>query len=88
MVDLQGRVALVTGASRGIGRAIALSLAESGAAVAVNFQSRAEDAEAVVAQIRSAGGRAIAIRADVSISAEVADMAARVASELGPVDVW
>ena len=87
LVDLQGRVALVTGASRGIGRAIALALAESGAAVAVNFQSRAEDAEAVVAQIRSAGGRAIAIRADVSVSAEVADMAARVASELGPIDV-
>jgi 3-oxoacyl-[acyl-carrier protein] reductase len=88
LVDLQGRVALVTGASRGIGRAIALSLAESGAAVAVNFQTRAEDANAVVWQIRSAGGRAIAVRADVSVGAEVADMAARVASELGPVDVW
>ena len=84
MVDLQGRVALVTGASRGIGRAIALALAESGAAVAVNFQSRAEDAEAVVAQIRSAGGRAIAIRADVSVSAQVADMAARVAERTRP----
>ena len=87
MVDLQGRVALVTGASRGIGRAIALSLAESGAAVAVNFQTRAEEAEAVVGQIRSAGGRAMAIRTDVSVGAEVADMAARVTSELGPVDV-
>ena len=85
MIDLQGRVALVTGASRGIGRAIALSLAESGAAVAVNFQTRAEEAAAVVAQIRSAGGRAMAIRADVSVGAEVADLAARVASELGPV---
>ena len=88
MVDLQGRVALVTGASRGIGRAIAFALAEHGAAVAVNFQTRAEDANAVVAQIRSAGGRAIAVGADVSVGAEVADMAARVASELGPVDVW
>ncbi len=86
-MDLRGRVALVTGASRGIGRAIALTLAEQGAAVAVNFQTRAEDANAVGAQIRSAGGRAIAVRADVSVGTEVADMAARVASELGPVDV-
>jgi 3-oxoacyl-[acyl-carrier protein] reductase len=55
--------------------------------VAVNFQTRAEEAEAVVAQIRSAGGRAIPARADVSISAQVADMAARVTGELGPVDI-
>jgi 3-oxoacyl-[acyl-carrier protein] reductase len=87
LIDLQGRVALVTGASRGIGRAIALALAEQGAGVAVNFQTRAEDAEAVAGQIRSAGGKAIAIRADVSVSTQVADMAARAAGELGPVDV-
>ena len=87
MVDLQGRVALVTGASRGIGRAIALALAERGAAVAVNFHSRAEEADAVVAQIRSAGGRAIAAPADVSMAAQVNEMAARVAAELGPIDI-
>ena len=87
MVDLQGRVALVTGASRGIGRAIALALAERGAAVAVNFHSRAEEADAVVAQIRSAGGRAIAAPADVSVAAQVNEMAARAAGELGPVDI-
>jgi 3-oxoacyl-[acyl-carrier protein] reductase len=85
--DLHGRVALVTGASRGIGRAIALALAERGVAVAVNFQNRAEEAHSAVAQICSAGGRAIAARADVSISAEVNEMATGVASELGPVDI-
>jgi 3-oxoacyl-[acyl-carrier protein] reductase len=87
MVDLQGRAALVTGASRGIGRAIALALAEHGAAVAVNFLNRADEADSVVAQIRSAGGRAIAARADVSVGAQVKEMAARAAGELGPLDV-
>jgi 3-oxoacyl-[acyl-carrier protein] reductase len=87
MVDLHGRVALVTGASRGIGRAIALALAERGAAVAVNFRNRAEEAHSAVGQIRSAGGQAIAARADVSICAQVNEMATRVAGELGPVDV-
>jgi 3-oxoacyl-[acyl-carrier protein] reductase len=78
---------LVTGASRGIGRAIALALAERGAAIAVNFQARAEDSDAVVAQILAAGGRAVAVRADVSMSPQVDEMAARVESKLGPVDV-
>jgi 3-oxoacyl-[acyl-carrier protein] reductase len=87
VVDLQGRVALVTGASRGIGRAIALALAERGAAVAVNFHTRADEADAVVGQIRSAGGRAITARADVSNSAQVNEMTAHAAGELGPVDV-
>ena len=59
--DLSAHVALVTGASRGIGAAIALVLAGAGAAVAVNYRERASDAEAVVAKIKSSGGRAIAV---------------------------
>src|SRR5262249_61429754 len=68
---LDGRVALVTGGSRGIGRAIALALAEQGAKVAVNYVSRAADAEAVAAAIRANGGTAGAGRAHVSARAEV-----------------
>ena len=86
-VDLSGRRAIVTGGSRGIGRAIALALAECGAAVAVNFRTRAEEADAVVERIRSAGGRAIAVRADVSIAAEVSDLMERAARDLGPIDI-
>jgi 3-oxoacyl-[acyl-carrier protein] reductase len=63
---LKGRIALVTGASRGIGRAIALELASRGAAVVVNYVHSAEAAEQVVNQIEAAGGRSRAIRADVS----------------------
>jgi len=85
--DLSAHVALVTGASRGIGAAIARTLAESGAAVAVNYRERAADAEAIVARIKSNGGRAIAVAADVSQSAAVTGMVERVARELGPIDI-
>lgn len=86
-MDLTGRTALVTGASRGIGRAIALSLAEAGAAVAVNYRERAVDALSVVADIQARGGRAVAVGTDVSDGAAVTAMVERVTSELGPVDV-
>jgi len=84
---LAGRTALVTGASRGIGRAVALSLAEAGAAVAVNYRERAADARDVVAAIQRDGGKAMDVAADVSDGRAVADMVAAVERELGPVDV-
>ena len=87
MASLNNRVALVTGGSRGIGQAIAVSLAEAGAAVAVNYREKAAEARNVVETIRRAGGRAMAVGADVSQAAEVAAMVAAVERELGPVDV-
>ena len=85
--DLSAHTALVTGASRGIGAAIAIALAEAGAAVAVNYRERADDAASVVAKIKSTGGRAVAVAADVSQAAAVAKMIERVASDLGPIDI-
>ncbi|MGH6644663.1 MAG: SDR family NAD(P)-dependent oxidoreductase [Bradyrhizobium sp.] len=87
MPSLTNKVALVTGASRGIGRAVALSLAEAGAAVAVNYRERAAGANDVVAAIKGAGGKAIAVAADVSDSAAVTSMIAEIERALGPIDV-
>jgi 3-oxoacyl-[acyl-carrier protein] reductase len=67
-IDLSGKVALITGASRGIGRAIALELAACGAAVVVNYRASGSSADAVVAQIEAAGGRALAVQGDVAES--------------------
>jgi 3-oxoacyl-[acyl-carrier protein] reductase len=87
MAALKGRVALVTGGSRGIGRAIAVSLADAGAAVAVNYLTKTAEAKAVVDTIHSQGGRAISVGADVSKAAAVTGMVAGVERELGPIDV-
>jgi 3-oxoacyl-[acyl-carrier protein] reductase len=86
-LDLNGHIALVTGASRGIGAAIAIALAEAGAAVALNYRERAEDANKIVAKIKAMGGRAISIAADVSQAADVARMVDHAASALGPIDI-
>jgi 3-oxoacyl-[acyl-carrier protein] reductase len=87
MPVLTGRVALVTGGSRGIGSAVALVLAEAGADVAVNYRERAREAEQVAAAIRAAGRRAFAVGADVSDGVAVAGMLRTVEATLGPVDV-
>lgn len=84
---LQGRTALVTGGSRGIGAAIVRSLAQAGAAIAVNYRERAREADALVKSIGEAGGRAIAIAADVSQSDAVAQMVKRINADLGPIDI-
>jgi len=81
------RVALVTGASRGIGRAIALRLARDGNAVGVNFRARSEEANAVVDEIDRNGGRALALQADIGDRAQVQMMTERLRQELGPVEI-
>jgi 3-oxoacyl-[acyl-carrier protein] reductase len=84
--ELDGRIALITGASRGIGRATALELAAAGAAVGVNYRSDAAGAAAVVSEIEAAGGRALALQADVANPEEAAALVARCEDELGEID--
>jgi 3-oxoacyl-[acyl-carrier protein] reductase len=83
MVTLQGKTALVTGASRGIGRAIALALAEAGAHILVHYGRSTQDAESLVAGIRSKGGRANAISADLSTADGAIQLAKEVRAIIG-----
>jgi len=87
MSTLSGRVALVTGASRGIGKAIALALAEAGADIAVNYHVQAEAADAVCKTIRATGRKCIAVQADVSISTDVERLVKTTENELGPAAI-
>ena len=87
MDDLTGRCALVTGASRGIGGAIALALAAAGADIAVNYRERRIDAEAVASEIVGRGRRAAAFAADVSSAEQVKRLVADVEAALGPIGI-
>jgi 3-oxoacyl-[acyl-carrier protein] reductase len=86
-VSWSGQTALVTGASRGLGRAIARRLARHGAAVCVNYVARCVEADALVNEIRAAGGRAISVRADVGDPTQVEKMMGVIQAELGPVSI-
>jgi len=87
VTGLDGRIALVTGGGRGIGKAIALALAEAGCDIAVNYVSREADARQTADAIRAMGRRALVVRGDVAKSADVAALVAAVEKGLGPIEI-
>ncbi len=84
---LKDQIVIITGASRGIGKATALALATEGAKIVVNYASNSQSAEAVVAEITEAGGEAIAIGADVSKSEQVEELVNQTKAKWGRIDV-
>ena len=86
-MSLSGQVALVTGASRGLGRAIARRLAQQGAAVCVNYLAARSQADTLVDEIRAAGGQATAMQADIGDPVQVRDLIERITAQLGPISV-
>ena len=87
MIDLTGKVALITGSSRGIGRACAIEMARAGADICINYRSHAEEAEAAATQVREFGRRAITVGCDVSDRPAVDAMVAETIAELGHLDI-
>jgi len=86
-MSLHGKTALVTGASRGIGRAIAAALAGAGAAVGVHYRAAAAEAQTLVEAVRSTGGRAAAFQADLADNGSIPPLVAAATAELGPIDI-
>src|SRR5271154_464966 len=87
MASLNGKVAIVTGSSRGIGRAIAERFAQDGAAVVVNYARSAEEARGVVAGIEAKGGKAIAIQADTGLVADIRRLFSETIAKFGHIDI-
>ncbi len=87
LMKLEGKIAVVTGASKGIGAGIAKALGAAGATVVVNYASSKADADAVVAQIQGQGGKAVAIQADISQSADVVRLFDTVKADFGALDI-
>ena len=87
MIDLSGKVALITGASRGIGRATAVEMARCGANVVINYRSHGEEAEEVAEEVRATGQEALVYQADVSNRHAVESMVTAAVKEMGRLDI-